>query len=85
VFRGAHLLSVNGMMPEGVVEGVRIWRPMLGNDKHQILDFAHTFGTPYFLDTTPTWSTRGKLRNQVRVARFPNHRLHVSSPVRDVH
>lgn len=66
IFRGAHLLSVNGMKETGVVEGVAIYRPMLSNDKTQILDFAHIFGVPYFLDTTPAWSTRGKLRNQLQ-------------------
>ena len=33
--------------------------------KSDILDFAHAFGVPYFLDSTPTWSTRGKLLNQL--------------------
>jgi tRNA(Ile)-lysidine synthase TilS/MesJ len=53
------------MSEEGVVEGVRIWRPMLPHAKDPILEFAHTYGVPYFLDTTPTWSTRGKLRNHL--------------------
>ena len=66
VFRGAHLLSVNGMREEGIVEGVRIWRPMLPHEKDDILNFAHAYGVPYFLDTTPAWSTRGKLRNQLQ-------------------
>ena len=65
IFRGANVLGMNGMNEEGVVEGVRIWRPMLPHSKDPVLDFAHTFGVPYFLDTTPTWSTRGKLRNQL--------------------
>ena len=65
VMRGASALDLNGMRPEGVVEGVAIWRPMLGLPKEAIYDFAHAFGTPYFLDTTPRWSTRGKLRNQL--------------------
>lgn len=30
-----------------------------------IFDYAHTFGVPYFKDTTPHWSTRGKLRNKL--------------------
>jgi len=29
------------------------------------LDYAHKFGIPYFKDTTPHWSTRGKLRNKL--------------------
>ena len=27
---------------------------------------AHAYGVPYFKDSTPEWSTRGKLRNQVQ-------------------
>ena len=65
LMRGANLLSVNGMNDEGVVEGVRIWRPMLSHVKDDVLTFAHAYGIPYFLDSTPTWSTRGKLRNQL--------------------
>jgi|TARA_B110000003_G_scaffold5494_1_gene5792 tRNA(Ile)-lysidine synthetase-like protein len=65
LMRGANLLSVNGMSDEGVVEGVRIWRPMLSHVKDDVLTFAHAYGIPYFLDSTPTWSTRGKLRNQL--------------------
>ena len=30
-----------------------------------MFDYAHTFGVPYFKDTTPHWSTRGKLRNRL--------------------
>jgi hypothetical protein len=30
-----------------------------------VLEYAHSFGVPYFKDTTPAWSTRGKLRNQL--------------------
>jgi tRNA(Ile)-lysidine synthase TilS/MesJ len=30
-----------------------------------IFDFAHRYGVPYFKDTTPHWSTRGKLRNSL--------------------
>ena len=65
MFRGANVLNVNGMSDEGIIENVRIWRPMLSRPKSDILDFAHAFGVPYFLDSTPTWSTRGKLRNQL--------------------
>ena len=65
LMRGANLLSVNGMGECGVVEGVRVWRPMLPHPKSDVLDFAHAYGVPYFLDSTPTWSTRGKLRNQL--------------------
>ena len=49
----------------GMVDGVRIFRPLLEFNKDIIVEFAHTFGVPYFKDTTPQWSVRGKLRNQL--------------------
>ncbi len=53
------------MGEESVVNGVRVWRPLIEHTKAPVLEFAHTFGVPYFKDTTPLWSTRGKLRNQL--------------------
>lgn len=63
--RGQSLLQLEGMALSSVVNGVTVWRPLMMNDKKIIYDYAHKFGVPYFLDTTPTWATRGKLRNQL--------------------
>ncbi|ETV80978.1 tRNA(Ile)-lysidine synthetase, variant [Aphanomyces astaci] len=65
MMKGQSLLGLNGMTPSSMVNGVRIWRPLLAVNKDAIFDFAHTFGVPYFKDTTPQWSTRGKLRRQL--------------------
>lgn len=65
MMKGISLLGLNGMSATSVVNGVRIWRPLLDFDKDAIFDFAHRYGVPYFKDTTPLWSTRGKLRNQL--------------------
>jgi tRNA(Ile)-lysidine synthase TilS/MesJ len=53
------------MGPVGVTEGVPVWRPLLEHSKAEIFRFAHHYGVPYFRDTTPSWSTRGKLRNNL--------------------
>ncbi|RLN90769.1 hypothetical protein BBJ28_00021005 [Nothophytophthora sp. Chile5] len=63
MMKGQSLLNLNGMTASSVVNGVRIWRPLLEFDKDVIFEFAHRYGVPYFKDTTPAWSTRGKLRN----------------------
>eukprot|EP01101_Sappina_pedata_P008041 TRINITY_DN4377_c0_g1_i1.p1 TRINITY_DN4377_c0_g1~~TRINITY_DN4377_c0_g1_i1.p1 ORF type:complete len:725 (-),score=269.54 TRINITY_DN4377_c0_g1_i1:55-2229(-) len=63
--KGGGLLELAGMFPVGAIEGVTIWRPMLSHPKTDIFDFSHTYGIPYFKDTTPLWSTRGKMRNQL--------------------
>ena len=47
------------------VNGVLIYRPLLPHDKAPVLAFAHRYGVPYFLDSTPSWSNRGKMRNQL--------------------
>nr|CCA21772.1 tRNA(Ile)lysidine synthase putative [Albugo laibachii Nc14] len=65
MMKGLSLLSLNGMSETSTANGVVIWRPMLEFDKSTIFDFAHRYGIPYFKDTTPAWSTRGKLRNQL--------------------
>jgi hypothetical protein len=44
---------------------VCIYRPLLPFEKKEIFDYAHRFGVPYFKDTTPHWSIRGKLRNKL--------------------
>ncbi|KAG1704564.1 hypothetical protein DVH05_005495 [Phytophthora capsici] len=65
MMKGLSLLNLNGMASSSIVNGVRIWRPLLDFDKDVIFDFAHRYGVPYFKDTTPKWSTRGKLRNHL--------------------
>lgn len=66
VMKGAQLLNVAGIHPTSTVNGVTIFRPMLPFSKTPILEYAHTYGVPYFKDTTPKWSTRGKLRNELQ-------------------
>ena len=66
VMRGGGLLELGGMTPASTVNHVRIWRPMLSLGKEDVYTHAHAYGVPYFKDSTPEWSTRGKLRNQVQ-------------------
>eukprot|EP00123_Amoebidium_parasiticum_P004758 comp16043_c0_seq1/m.13527 comp16043_c0_seq1/g.13527 ORF comp16043_c0_seq1/g.13527 comp16043_c0_seq1/m.13527 type:complete len:652 (-) comp16043_c0_seq1:27-1982(-) len=65
MMKGCSLLDLAGMGTESIVNGVLIWRPLLPHPKSDIFDFSHKYGIPYFKDTTPKWSTRGKVRNQL--------------------
>ena len=65
IMRGRSPLELSGMRPIGRVEQVQIWRPLLSHRKDDIYDFSHRYGVPYLKDTTPSWSTRGKTRNQL--------------------
>jgi tRNA(Ile)-lysidine synthetase-like protein len=64
--RGASALELSGMVAAGLNSGVMIWRPALQHEKADIFDVAHRFGVPYFKDTTPNWSTRGKMRRKLQ-------------------
>ena len=44
---------------------VHIFRPLLAIRKNKIYEIAHKYQIPYFLDTTPNWSCRGKMRNNI--------------------
>lgn len=63
--KGQSLTGLGGMLPVSIVNKVLIWRPLLAFEKTSIFDYAHEHGTPYFKDSTPDWSTRGKLRNNL--------------------
>jgi tRNA(Ile)-lysidine synthetase-like protein len=63
--KGCGPLDLSGMTAVSQNDGITLYRPLLLLEKTNIYDYAHTFGVPYFKDTTPHWSTRGKLRNQL--------------------
>ena len=63
--KGCGPLDLSGMTSVSTNDGVFIYRPLLTLEKSSIFDYAHKYGVPYFKDTTPHWSTRGKLRNKL--------------------
>ena len=65
VMKGGGLLELSGMAAASVVNRVMIWRPMLPHPKADVYAYAHRYGVPYFKDSTPIWSTRGKLRGKL--------------------
>ena len=48
-----------------IIMNVPIYRPFLDIFKTTIYDYAHTYQIPYFLDSTPDWSCRGKMRRKI--------------------
>lgn len=63
--KGCGPLDLSGMTSVSTNDGVNLFRPLLPLEKSFVYDYAHTYGVPYFKDTTPHWSTRGKLRNRL--------------------
>jgi len=81
VMNGRSILDLCVMQEQREVLGVRIWRPMFTHPKSVVFHYAHQFGIPYFLDTTPKWSNRGKLRNELFPAmaeRYGNFQVNLS-------
>lgn len=65
VCRGRNILDLAVIKEINIVNNVRMVRPMINFYKETIYNFAHKNSVPYFKDTTPDWSVRGKYRNKV--------------------
>ena len=63
--RGENFLNLSVIKESNTIMGVNIVRPLIGYYKQTIYDYAHYYEIPYFLDTTPDWSVRGKFRNKI--------------------
>tara|TARA_A100001035_G_scaffold87077_2_gene67686 strand:+ start:31592 stop:32716 length:1125 start_codon:yes stop_codon:yes gene_type:complete len=65
VCRGRYILDLAVIKEKTVIANINIGRPMIQFYKNIILDFAEIYQVPYFKDTTPDWSVRGKYRKQI--------------------
>lgn len=63
--RGENFLNLSVIKYSNEIMGVNIIRPLLNYYKYDIYNYAHYNEIPYFLDTTPKWSIRGKFRNNI--------------------
>lgn len=68
VCRGRNILDLAVIRKSATIDNIDIMRPMLDFYKDAIYSFAHTNQIPYFKDTTPGWSVRGKYRNIISPA-----------------
>lgn len=66
IMRGGHEISDLCVLKESnTILNVNILRPFLPYKKETIYDYAHSHQIPYFKDSTPDWSCRGKMRRQI--------------------
>ena len=63
--RGDNFLNLSVIKEYSTILGVNIHRPLLNFYKDDIYNYAHYYEVPYFLDTTPDWSVRGKFRRKI--------------------
>tara|TARA_B100001094_G_scaffold332758_1_gene406322 strand:+ start:3843 stop:4562 length:720 start_codon:yes stop_codon:yes gene_type:complete len=58
-----HFNNLIGMKQTSIINDVEVLRPLLNIDKKDIKDFAIKYNIPFFQDSTPKWSRRGKIRD----------------------
>jgi tRNA(Ile)-lysidine synthetase-like protein len=68
IMKNKHINDLSVLKKSNVISGVNIFRPLIGIKKNVIVDYASVHHIPYFKDSTPHWSCRGIMRNDI----FPN-------------
>ena len=79
VCRGRNILDLAVIKQNAIINNVNIGRPMIDYYKNTIYEFANIYQVPYFKDTTPNWSVRGKYRNNI----FPQIEDAFTSNIKD--
>ena len=65
VCRGRYILDLAVIKEQSIINGVIILRPLIDLYKSSIISFASKYDVPYFKDSTPLWSVRGKFRTKI--------------------
>ena len=63
--RGLNYLHLGKMEKEMIINDVILVRPFLDTTKDEIYEVAKKELIPFFKNTTPSWSNRGKVRNDI--------------------
>lgn len=65
VMKNNHTNDLSVLKQENMINEVKVFRPFIGKSKDIVYDYAFEHKVPYFKDTTPEWSCRGKMRNNI--------------------
>jgi tRNA(Ile)-lysidine synthetase-like protein len=57
--------NLSGMTAKSVQDGIEFIRPLLCTTKEDIMLFARSSNIPYLPNSTPVWSQRGQIRNNI--------------------
>lgn len=63
--RNRNYFDLKVMKENTFKENIYFGRPFISIFKGKIYQFAYLYGIPYFKDSTPKWSNRGKMRNEI--------------------
>ena len=61
-----HYDNLCGMKTFTNIDNLVLWRPMIDIYKKDIIEFAYKYNIPFLNDSTPKWSMRGKIRDNVK-------------------
>lgn len=62
---GRNISDLSVLRDNNCILDVSIHRPFIEYEKEIIYEIAHIYRIPYFKDTTPDWSCRGKMRRNI--------------------
>lgn len=68
ICRGRNYLDLAVIRERTYINGINMIRPMISFYKSEIYKYARLNNVPYFKDTTPDWSVRGKYRKIISPA-----------------
>jgi tRNA(Ile)-lysidine synthetase-like protein len=57
--------NLHGMLPKALQDDIEFLRPLLDTTKEDIIKFAKSNNIPFLPNSTPTWSQRGQIRNDI--------------------
>jgi tRNA(Ile)-lysidine synthetase-like protein len=57
--------NLSGISRLSVINDIAVWRPLLNVRKNDIIHFAMNIGIPFLKNSTPSWSSRGKIRDVI--------------------
>ena len=91
IINQSHYEDLDGMLPISTINKVCLLRPLLQTSKNEIYDYARSKNIPFLMNSTPSWSQRGKIRDSIvpilnafNINAIPSI-LHLSKEVKEVY
>ena len=91
IINQSHYEDLDGMLPYSIINNVCLLRPLLKTSKNEIYDYARSKNIPFLVNSTPAWSQRGKIRDNIvpvlnayNINAIPSI-LHLSKEVKEIY
>ena len=91
IINQSHYEDLDGMLPYSIINNVCLLRPLLKTSKNEIYDYERSKNIPFLVNSTPAWSQRGKIRDNIvpvlnayNINAIPSI-LHLSKEVKEIY